>query len=58
MDYRIEQMSVAEYARVQALRGQKTVQVGAVYWKEVRPHFYRPLLPYVSLDPKRVMGFF
>jgi hypothetical protein len=56
MDYRIEQMSVAEYARVQALRGQKTVQVGAVYWKEVRPHFYRPLLPYVSLDPKRVMA--
>lgn len=56
MDYRIEQMSISEYARVQALRGRKTVQVGSVYWKEVRPHFYRPLPPYVSLDPKRVMA--
>jgi hypothetical protein len=56
MDYRMEQMSVSEYARVQSLRGHRTVQVGSTFWKEVRPHFYRPLLSYVSLDPKLVMA--
>src|ERR1700688_3463761 len=56
MDYRMEQMSVSEYARIQSLRGVRTVQLGSIYWKEVRPHFYRPLLSYVSLDRKRVMA--
>lgn len=54
MDFRIEQMSVPEYARIQALQGRKTVQVGSTYWIEIRPRFYRPVLAYASLESQQV----
>jgi hypothetical protein len=43
-------MSQDEYARLQAAMGTRSVAVGSVHWRVVRPLFYRPLLPFVRLE--------
>jgi hypothetical protein len=49
MKHGIERLSMAEYAHVKSLQGNKVSLVGSVYWTQVRPFFYRPLLTYASL---------
>ena len=46
-------MSVDEYAAFHGSMGQKVQKIGGVWWRRVRPFFYRPLLPYCELQPKQ-----
>ncbi len=39
-------ISVEQYAAFQRSQGEKVVRVGNVTWRQVRPFFFRPLLPY------------
>ena len=46
-----ERMSADEFAAVELALGGKVVKSGDVWWRQVRPFFYRPLLPYRELRP-------
>jgi hypothetical protein len=50
MDYRIERMSIEEYAHIESMLGRKLKLVGSMYWMRLYPFFYRPLLPFEALD--------
>src|SRR4051794_26511992 len=50
-DYRAEPMQLAEYAHVLSLQGAPIRPVGGVFWRRVRPLFYRPVLLYKPLLP-------
>lgn len=45
MDRPVQQMTMSEYADLQARFGVKILQRDGHYWRKVRPFFYRPLLP-------------
>jgi hypothetical protein len=47
-------MCVDEYAALEIAMGAKLVKSGGVWWREVRPFFYRPLLPFREFDPKEL----
>lgn len=49
-------MRPADYAALAATFGAKVVARNGVYWRRVRPFFYRPLLPLEPLDPQSVMA--
>lgn len=44
-------MSLEEYARFQIASGMRLACRRGVFWRPVRPFFYRPLLPFQELDP-------
>jgi hypothetical protein len=44
-------MSLAEFGRSAQAEGQKVICDGGVWWREVRPFFARPLLPYRPAVP-------
>lgn len=48
-------MTVAEYTAYERAMGAHILESGGVYWRRVRPLFYRPLLPYEPLDPAVVL---
>lgn len=56
MSSNFQQMSVEEYAQLQSILGMPLVKQGDVYWRRVRPFFYRPLLSFQSynLDMKSI----
>lgn len=43
VDASIQSMSLAEYAKVQQTLGEKIVKTGGVWWRRVRPRFFRPV---------------
>ena len=45
----LAQMSVDEYAELQRHIGARVCYVGGYYWRQIRPFFYRPLLPYTVI---------
>ena len=45
-------MSADEYAAMQLAFGGKLIESGGVWWRQVRPLFYRPLLVYRELHPE------
>jgi hypothetical protein len=45
MDLPIQPMSLLEYANIHAQLGAKLICHNGVFWRRVRPLFYRPLLP-------------
>jgi hypothetical protein len=49
-----ESMTVAEYAAYERAMGARVLEAGGVWWRQVRPFFYRPLIPFQALDPERV----
>ena len=51
----IQQMTLREYADLQTQFGVRVVGQGGFYWRQVRPFFYRPLLPIEAYphDPSR-----
>jgi hypothetical protein len=49
-----ERMSIDEYAMYEKGQGEKLVQVDGVWWREVRPFFYRPLFPFQRFAPGKV----
>lgn len=49
-----ERMSIDEYAMYEKGQGEKLVRVDGVWWREVRPFFYRPLFPFQRFAPGKV----
>ena len=43
MDFQLQQMSIPEYARLSTQLGGTIVERDGIYWRRVRPFFYRPL---------------
>ena len=54
LDISGRQMSAAEYAELAATLGATIVCRDGVYWRRVRPFFYRPLLPFEPLETQTV----
>lgn len=54
MDIPIQQMSLREYAEIQARFGGKILERDGHFWRQVRPFFYRPLLAVEPYDPGKV----
>lgn len=52
----IQSMSVDEFAGIQKALGEKIIKTGAVYWRRVRPRFFRPLLPYKAYEGDGVVA--
>ncbi|MGA4578921.1 hypothetical protein [Limisphaera sp. VF-2] len=50
----IESMTPAELASYERAMGARIVESGGVFWRRVRPLFYRPLIPFEVLDPAAV----
>lgn len=45
-------MTIDEYALFQRANGIKVVEIDGVWWAELRPFFFRPLLPFTEINPK------
>jgi hypothetical protein len=45
------EMSLADFAAFQRLMGLRVVKVGDVYWTELRPGFYRPMVTWEAYAP-------
>lgn len=45
-------MTVDEYADLELALGSRLHQVQGIWWKEIRPCFFRPLFPLAMLDPQ------
>jgi hypothetical protein len=52
----IQPMSIDEFAEIQRALGEKIVKTGAVYWRRVRPFFFRPLLPYKAYEEDEIVA--
>ncbi len=48
-----ERMSIEEYSAYERENGTGLCKAGGIWWREVRPFFYRPLHPLQRLDPGR-----
>ena len=54
MDRPLQQMTLGEYAEFQVRFGVKIVHCDGGFWRQVRPFFYRPLLPVELLQAPAV----
>jgi hypothetical protein len=45
----MERISLDEYAHIHMCQGHNVKLTGSTYWIEVRPFFYRPLVPYLAI---------
>jgi hypothetical protein len=48
---KLPKVTVEEYGRCAQAEGEKVTKVGDTWWREVRPFFYRPLVPHLELSP-------
>jgi len=46
-----ERMTIEEYAGFRREEGMKVEMIDGVWWAEVRPFFFRPLFPFMKIDP-------
>ena len=46
-------MTIDRYAALERATGSKVVKIGDLWWQQVRPFFYRPLLPFKKYDLQR-----
>ncbi len=53
-----ETMTEEEFAGVEADSGSEVVRRRGIWWRRVRPFFYRPLLPFDPIDPSAAAGAF
>ncbi|MFZ1131542.1 MAG: hypothetical protein WBV31_21010 [Terriglobales bacterium] len=51
-----QSMTVDRYAALEQLTGMNVVKVGDIWWHQVRPFLYRPLLPYKKYDSGKTMA--
>jgi hypothetical protein len=51
-------MTIERYATLERATGVKAVKVGDIWWQQVRPFFYRPLLPFKRFDLKLMIDGF
>ena len=49
-------MTIGEFAEYQRNQGERILQLNGIYWRRVRPMFYRPLLPYQEFAPQSLGG--
>jgi len=49
MDFLAYRMNVQEFAAFERILGQKIIRANGVYWGQMRPFFFRPLLPFQEL---------
>jgi hypothetical protein len=49
-----ESMSLDEYAQLESAMGAKLVKTQGVWWRKVRPFFYRPLFLLRELNPEKL----
>lgn len=45
-------MAIDEYAAYETVNGYKLIKQHGVWWRRVRPFYYRPLFPFQEIDPK------
>jgi hypothetical protein len=45
-------MSIEEFALYQRANGMRASRIDGVWWAEVGPCFFRPVFPFVTIDPK------
>ena len=45
------QISIKDYAEIRRQSGTQIVESGGVFWRRVRPLFYRPIFPFQLLSP-------
>jgi hypothetical protein len=50
----LRKMTLQEYAAIEMAFGEKIVNLNNVYWRRVRPFFYRPILPFIEYPPESV----
>jgi hypothetical protein len=50
-----QRMTVKEFAVYERILGKRIIDVNGTYWGQVRPLFYRPLLPYKEYQPGLVV---
>ncbi len=50
----LRKTTLQEYAAMEMAFGQRIINRNSVYWRRVRPFFYRPLLPFVEYSPECV----
>ena len=46
-----EPMTIDEFAKYKREEGMKVVKVDGIWWAEVRPFFFRPLVPFCEIEP-------
>jgi hypothetical protein len=49
-------MTIDEYAQAQAALGERIVKTGGVYWRRVRPCFFRPMLAYQAYETDEIVN--
>jgi hypothetical protein len=52
--FRWKPTTVAEFADFERSQGQRIVTKGNIHWKQVRPFFFRPLVPFLEYQPAAV----
>jgi hypothetical protein len=50
----MQRMSDREYAAYSQILGYKEIKVGGIYWNQIRPFFFRPLLPFLEYSPQTI----
>lgn len=50
----LPEMSPCEFATYSQILGHKAVKAGNILWNQVRPFFFRPLLPFEEYEPESV----
>jgi hypothetical protein len=58
MDHALQPMSPAEYSAVQRELGAKVVSQNGIFWRRVRPFFYRPILPFQEISRAEMLTSF
>lgn len=54
MDFPLHPLSPAEYAAVERELGAKIVERNGIFWRQVRPFFFRPVLPTLEFSAAEV----
>lgn len=56
IEFAWKQATLAEFADFERAQGHRVVQTGEVFWRQVRPFFFRPVLPCQELDVPSAKG--
>jgi hypothetical protein len=51
-------MNIDEYAQLEQKTGSRLIKKGDIWWRQVRPFFYRPLLPFESFEYQKIVRCF
>jgi hypothetical protein len=54
MTFPWQRMTIEEFASFERRQGERIRQINGIYWRRVRPFFYRPLLPFQAYRPEAI----